>query len=105
MIFPETWQRVVAFHKISWCNSYSFESCFLQPRSEGLSSSRPTEREEERPWERGCVFSGSFSVLQCETPFVCLFFSGAFLLSIVDDIEDHNEVSFFNSCKLIHFHK
>ena len=37
--------------------------CILQPRSQGLSSSRPQERErgswgreEERPWERGCVY-------------------------------------------------
>ena len=32
-----------------------------QPRSQGLSSSRPQERErreEERPWERGCGVGG-----------------------------------------------
>ena len=26
-----------------------------QPRFQGLSSSRPREREEERPWDRGCL--------------------------------------------------
>ena len=31
----------------------------FQPRSQGLSSSRPREREEERPWERGCNLSPS----------------------------------------------
>ena len=36
---------------------------FVQPRSQGLSSSRPPERENERPWERGGWVSSALVTL------------------------------------------
>ena len=80
MIFPETWQRDVAFYKISWCNSHSFDPVFsnLVPRVSLLPA--PWDGKKRDPGNEVVFSQGLFQFCNVRLHLFVFFFRRLFVI-------------------------